>query len=69
MHFTMFQTKNLCVPTNCTIRAHFVLSLLIWCWKCEADDLFSFMFGVAVCVVGGSVCVLLMYAPGSTTNE
>ena len=33
--------------------------------KCEADDLFSFMSEVAVCVVGSSVCALLMYVPGS----
>ena len=30
--------------------------------KCEEDDLFSF---IGSSVVGGSVCVLLMYVPGS----
>ena len=42
-----------------------IFSIILVLLKCEADDLFSFMVRVAVCVVGGSVCVLLMYVPGS----
>ena len=42
-----------------------VFSIILVLLKCEADDLFSFIVRVAVCVVGGSVCVLLMYVPDS----